>query len=231
MSAPSVGAQKAQASTQKFLFFDGIMDGIVILKDKSLRQIVMVSSINFALMSEEEQDGKIAMFQSFLNSLEFPVQIVVQSRKFDIRSYIEKVKEAAHHQENELLRVQMNEYAQYISYLVEEANITTNHYYLVVPFFAGPLKGEKSGGLFGGLSKKLSPAREVQQSQLAFGESKEKIKLRTNLVISGLSSLGLQAAALGTQEIVELLYTWYNPDTSSEQVLADLDKLQVERLK
>ena len=224
------GTKKSEASTQKFLFFDGIIDGIVIMKDKSLRQIVMVSSLNFALMSEQEQDGKVASFQEFLNSLEFSVQIVVQSRKFDIKSYIEKVNDAARNQENELLRVQMKEYAEYIKYLVEEANITSNHYYIVVPYYGGPMQEQKKG-IFSKIKNKIAPTREIEEEQTSFKEGKNKLKLRTNLVASGLSGVGLKAAPLETQEIVELLYGWYNPDTSTEQVLADLDKLQVERLK
>ena len=230
-AAPSLAGKKSEVSAQKFLFFDGIINGIVILKDKSLRQIVMVSSINFALMSEQEQDMKVAAFQEFLNSLEFPIQIVVQSRKFDIRGYIEKVKEAARQQNNQLLKGQMQEYAEFIKFLVEEVNITTNHYYVVVPYFGGPLqKGEKQGFLTG-LKNKISPAKQIKAEQFGFKEGKEKIKLRSNLITSGLGSIGLNATLLNTQETVELLYSWYNPDTSAEQVLADLDKLQVEKVK
>lgn len=219
-------AGKAAVSVQKYLKIKGIRDGIVILESGALRSIIMASSINFALMSEEEQKGKVFAFQDFLNSLEFPIEIVVQTRKLNIAKYIERIKEAERMQENELLRMQIAAYEEYISSLVELANITTSHFYVVVPYApptlgpAGPLEKIKSF---------LAPAKEVVRERETFEKSKEELHMRVNHVIGGLAGMGIRAAALDTQEIVELLYNWYNPEVATTEVLTDLEKLRVER--
>ncbi|MCA9376086.1 MAG: hypothetical protein KC925_03400 [Candidatus Doudnabacteria bacterium] len=219
--------QKQAASTQKYLSFKAIRDGVVTLENGNLRAIIMVSSINFSLLSFEEQKGKVFAYQDFLNSLDFPVQILVQSRKLNIKRYLERVKEEARVQENELLRVQMAEYHDFIGQLVELANITTNHFYVVVPFTSTP--GQIKEGILGRFRASSSPAEEVQEKNKAFEKQAKELSLRVNNVISGLQGIGLQAAQLTTQEIVELLYAWYNPEMGSAQTLAELEQLRVER--
>lgn len=214
-------------STVKLLDIKGIRDGVIIQKDGSLRQIIMTSSINFALMSPDEQKNKVFAYQEFLNALEFPVQIVVQSKRLNIKEYLVKVKEAERMQENELLRMQIAEYAEYIASLVELANITTNHYYIVVPYTKPAL--EKKEGLLEKIKDILSPAKKAKEEEEAFSSMKEKLNLRVNAVLSALGGLGLQAAPLNTQETVELLYTWYNPEASAIQILAELEKLKIEQ--
>lgn len=213
-------------STQKFLNIDGIQDGMIVLKNKALRAIVMCSSINFSLMSADEQKGKVFAYQDFLNSLNFPIEIVVQSRKLNISRYLEKVGEAERMQENELLRMQTAEYGQFIKSLVELSNITTNHYYVIVPYSP---PGLETKGIFDKLKKIISPAKEVQQQKVGLQKQKEELTLRVNSVVSGLSGVGIQAAQLNTQEVVELLYAWYNPGESTTQILGELEKLKVEQ--
>lgn len=221
-------AEKQIATTQKFLRIRGIRDGIIILESGALRSVVLVSSINFALLSLDEQNAKLFSFQDFLNSLEFPVEIIVQTRALNISQYLEKIKEAERMQENELLKRQISTYGEYISSLVEEANITTKHFYVVVPYTppvsrgpAGPV--EKLKSLF-------SPAAKVEKELEAFEKSKEELFSRVGIVIVGLRGMGLRAAPLDTQEIVELLYSWYNPEVSQTEVLADLDSLNLEKI-
>lgn len=224
----SMVSEKAKApSVQKFLNIKGIREGIIILKNGSLRQIIMTSSINFALMSPDEQKSKVFAYQEFLNALEFPIQIIVQSKRLNIQEYLSRIHEAERMQENELLRMQTAEYGQYISSLVELANITSNHYYIVVPYTQPVL--EKKEGLIERIKNLLSPAKKVKEEEETFKEMREKLKMRVDVVLSALSGLGLQAAPLNTQETVELLYTWYNPTSSAIQILAELEKLRIER--
>ncbi len=218
---------KKSVSTQKFLNVEGIRDGAAILKSGGFRSIILASSINFSLMSEDEQIGKIYAFQDFLNSLEFPIQIVAQTRKLNILKYAEKIKEAGRIQENELLRMQIAGYGEYILSLVELANITTNNFYVVVPYSPSP--GQSMSGPIDKIKSILQPATEVKMKTEAFDKSKEELHLRVNHVVGGLSGMGIRSAALDTQEIVELLYNWYNPEVSTNQVLVDLDELKVER--
>lgn len=223
--SPKIKSKKAN-STQKFLNIKGIKDGVVILKSGGLRAILLASSINFSLMSEDEQVGKIYAFQDFLNSLEFPVQIIAQTRKLNISKYVEKVKEAERMQENELLRMQIAGYGEYIMSLVELANITTSNFYVVVPYSGSPAKA--GGSPIDKIKSLLQPAAEVKIETAAFEKNKEELRLRVNHVTGGLSGMGIRSAALDTQEIVELFYSWYNPEVADNEVLADLNKLKVE---
>lgn len=220
-------AKKEEETTQKFLNLDGIKNGVVILKSKALRAIVMCSSINFALMSEDEQKAKVFAYQDFLNSLNFPVQIVIQTRKLNISAYLEKVKEAERMQENELLRMQTAEYAEFIKSMVELANITTSHYYVVVPY--SPAGLEATEGIMDKIKNIVSPASKIKEAQVGFAKQEEELLLRVNSVISGLGGVGIQTAQLNTQEIVELLYSWYNPDESTTEILGELEKLKIEQ--
>lgn len=223
----SKAVKKEEETTQKFLNVSGIRDGIIILKNKALRAVVMCSSINFALMSEDEQKAKVFGYQDFLNSLNFPIQIVIQTRKLNIGGYLEKVKEAERMQENELLRMQTAEYAEFIKSMVELANITTSHYYVVVPY--SPAGIEATEGIMDKIKGIISPASKIKEEQVGFQKQQEELLLRVNSVISGLGGVGIQSAQLNTQEVVELLYSWYNPDESTTEILGELEKLKIEQ--
>lgn len=212
-------------SVQRHFPFKEIKDSTIVLKNNALRAILMVSSINFALMSEDEQKAKVYAYQEFLNALDFPVQFVIQSRKLNISGYLEKIQEIERVQENELLRLQTAEYREFVKSLVELANITSNHYYVIVPY-SGP-GIEKKKGIMDRLKDMFQPAKVIAEERLSFKKSKEALDLRVNQVISGLTSIGLRCARLSTQEIVELLYNIYNPDTAENQILADLEKLEI----
>ena len=121
-------------STQDFLHFDQIKDGIVILKNKGLRAVLMVSSLNFVLKSNEEQSAILYQFQNFLNSLDFPCQILVQSRRLNITGYLEKLKEIEQKEENELLKVQISEYRKFIDQIMQGGSVMQKTFYIIVPF-------------------------------------------------------------------------------------------------
>lgn len=217
---------KVAASAQRFLPFKEIKDGCIVLKNDALRAILMVSSINFALMSDEEQKAKLYTYQELLNSIDFPVQVTIQSKKLNISGYLDKVHEVERLQENELLRLQTSEYAEFIKSLVELANITSNHFYLIVPY-SGPGIAEGKQGLTQRIKDYLQPAKKIAQEKETFEKSKEALDLRVNQVLSGLSGMGLRCARLSTQEIVELLYNTYNPDTSENEILPDLERMEI----
>jgi hypothetical protein len=193
-----------------------IKDGLVVLKDGGLRAVLAVSSINFALKSVEEQDAITYQYQGFLNSLDFPVQIMISSRKFDISSYIETLTQKQKEQENELLRIQIGGYINFIKSMTELANIITETFYAVVPL--APMESQKMGvmdkiGALIGTSRKTA-----EQEQQSFEELKTQLWQRISYVMGGLESLGLRAAALNNEELIELYYKMYNPEAKEKNI-------------
>ena len=193
-------------STQQFLEIDQIREGLLVLKNRSLRAVMMVSSLNFALKSEEEQSSIISAFQSFLNSLDFSCQIVIQSRKLNITGYLDKIKELEAKQENELLRIQTEEYHDFIQSLVSGGGIMSKSFFVVIPFnlleakvVVSPIKLFKS-------STNPSPLTEDE-----FQRCKSQLWQRMEFVALGLRRCGLQAMPLTTPELIELFWSLHHP--------------------
>ena len=185
------------------------------MKDHSLRAVLIASSLNFALKSEQEKDAIVSSYQSFLNSLGFPIQIVASSRKLDLTKYLDGVRGLAGGQDNPLLKVQTEEYANFIEKMLEYSNIMEKRFYVVVPYFpAGVDVTGKVNDLVG--KKTKVPAG-------SFEENKKKLLSRVEIVLSGLSSVGLRCSSLATKDLLELYYTSYNPDTAQNQKLADIE--------
>lgn len=199
----------AVKSTQSFLRISEIKSDTVVMDDGTLRAILAVSSTNFDLKSQEEQNGIIFGFQRFLNSLDFPVQILMQSRKMEVGNYIEKLKHLAEKQTNELLRVQTTEYTDFISRLIENASIMNKNFYLIVPLGKSilPEGGGFFSNLFGGKTK-----RTVQRIE-NFERETEELNLRINSISANLSGMGVRAVRLKTEEIIQLYYNSYNFET------------------
>ncbi len=194
------------STTQGFLRISEIKSDTVVIDDGTLRAILAVSSTNFDLKSQEEQNSIIFGFQRFLNSLEFPVQILMQSRKMEIGNYIEKLKHIAEKQTNELLKVQTTEYIDFINRLIENASVMNKNFYIIVPLGKSitPPAGGFFSNLFGGKTK-----RAVQRIE-NFEREKEELDNRVSSVMSNLSGLGVKAAQLKTEEIIQLYYNSYN---------------------
>lgn len=230
MSDPKTAKQKQFQSTQKIIDIESIKDGIIVLKNQGIRSVLMCSSINFALMSDEEQKAKLYAYQDFLNSLSFPIQVVIQSKKLNIKRYIEKVKNAERLQENDHLRMQTAQYADFVLSLVELANITTNHFYVVVPYTNPLRQQQKSGSPLDAVKNFFSPAQQVQKTMSLFEQDKKELILRVQTVASGLQGIGVKAAVLDTEEIIELLYSVYNPTVAQNQILSDLEKIRLENI-
>lgn len=198
-------------STQSFLRISEIKNNVVVLDNGSLRAILAVSSTNFDLKSQDEQNAIIYNFQRFLNSLEFSIQILMQSRKMEIGGYIEKLKNIAERQTNELLRVQTLEYIEFINRLIENASIMNKNFYIVVPLDESifPQASGFFSKIFGG-----GKTKEVKQRIENFEKLKEKLDNRVTSVSANLSSLGLRGEPLKTEQIIQLYYNSYNFDSA-----------------
>jgi hypothetical protein len=219
--------QKKQTlpSTQKFLEIVEIKDNTLIMKDGSIRAVLLASSINFSLKSLEEQQAIINEYINFLNFLDFPLQIVVQSRKLNIDRYIAEVKEKEKEQTNELLRLQTAEYVQYIKELVELGEIMSKKFYLVVPYVPGDSKREN---FLTKLTHALSPVAMIRLNQKTFDNYRQQLDSRIAKVVSSLSGMGVTTARLETAALIELFYNTYNLDIYNQQKLTNLGEVQVE---
>lgn len=194
-------------TTQSFLKLSEIKSDTVVMDDGTLRAIVAVSSTNFDLKSQDEQNSIIYNYQRFLNSIEFPIQIVMQSRKMEIGNYTEKLKHLAERQTNELLKVQTTEYAEFINRLIENASIMNKNFYIIVPLGQSILP--TPGGFF---SKIFGNAKAKQTAERIenFEKAKQDLDNRVTSVISNLSGIGVRGIRLKTEEIIQVYYNSYN---------------------
>lgn len=217
--------KKPYPSTQRYLDIAEIKDDAVVLKDGTLRAVLLVSSLNFALKSDEEQDAIIQAYMSFLNSFEHPLQIVIQSRKLNIEGYLESVKKLEKEQSNELLRMQTSEYRHFVKELVDMGDIMNKRFFVIVPYDPLSDKQKSSVSRFFEL---FQPANVITLGKKRFQKRRYALFQRLEHIISGLNSVGLAAAPLDTQSLIELFYNSYNPDMATKQQLADVGKLGVE---
>jgi len=209
-----------KAATQRFLPIAEIRNDTVILKNGGLRAILTVEALNFNLKSETEQQGIISGYQAFINTLGFPVQICVRSRKVNIDPYIGQIREVARKQDNDLLRNQTIAYANFIEKIVEVADIMTKNFYVIIPLDDSQEKKSGLSKFFKWMGIDDTEAKAVQRYKL-FVDKHVKLKDRINLVESGLNNIGLITRRLQTSELIELYYQYYNPRTSQEQKLSD----------
>jgi len=198
----------AQSSTQQFLEIEQIREGVMILKNKSLRGVIMVSSLNFALKSEEEQTAIIYQFQNFLNSLDFSLQIVAQSRRLNITGYLDKLKDLEKKQENELLKTQTAEYRNFVQDLIAGSSIMSKNFFVVVPFTLIEIPGMETARGF------LKKKPEITLSEEQFQRAKSQLWQRMEFVALGLRRCGLQCIPLNTPELIELFWGLYHPEES-----------------
>jgi hypothetical protein len=213
------------SSTQRYVDVEEVRDGVIVLKNGALRSVLLVSSLNFDLKSAEEQDAIIMQYQNFLNSLDFPVQILISSRRFDIRPYIEVLKDKENHQRNELLRLQISEYQNFIKSLAEVSNIMSKLFYIIVPF--SPVE-DKEKGLFHNLTTLFNPAGAVMERREFFETYKNQLWQRVDHVSFSLSQTGLKVAPLNTEEIIELLYNSYNPSLFTTRLTKNIEAIDLE---
>lgn len=227
--APLVNPVKTnQNSTQNSLLISEIRDGIVIMNDGSFRAVVMCRSINFDLMSPQEREGVEYSFQGFLNSLYFPIQIFIRSSKIDIRPYIEKLDKIRSEHDNMLLAYLMEDYIDFIGAVAQQTNIMDKRFYVVVPYFP-PVTGDRikeaSKGFFSNLFNFNAKQQTVVINEDDLEKAKTELRNRVQTIMAGLQQCGVQSLPLDTQELIELYYDAYNPDTATRQQLKNFNDL------
>lgn len=216
-------------STQNTLHIAEIRDGIVIMNDGSYRAVVMAKSINFDLMSPQEQESTEYAYQGFLNSLYFPIQIFVRSQKVDLQPYIEKLDKIRTEHDNMLLALLMDDYIGYIDQLAMQTNIMDKKFYLVIPYFpAADIQQSlaQSKNFFTGLVELFNKKEDhVVINEPDLVKAKDELRNRVQAVLGGLQQCGIQGLPLDTQELIELYYDTYNPDTATRQQLKNFGDL------
>lgn len=214
---------KISNSTQQYLDISEFRDDTVIMRDGTLRAVLLVASINFALKSEDEQNAIISAYVGFLNNLDFPLQIVIQSRELNIDNYLALLKQKEKEQTNELLKMQTSEYLQYVKELISLGKIMNKKFYAVVSY--NPLS-DKQKGFFSKLLESLKPVSLIKMKEEKFLKRKSELDRRTGNIIGGLASMGVNAVQLDTQSLIELFYNTYNPETAANQKLAEIKELR-----
>ncbi len=196
-------------ATQEFVPIKEARDGILVLKDGSLRAIVLANSINLSLKSSDEQKATILQFQNFLNTLDFSTQISVQSRKLDIRPYLVLLENRMKVQNEQLLKIQTREYIEFIRNFTETVSIMTKSFFVVVPYTHITLKSD--GGIFEKMFSRKNKAEMKVAEQLDFEEKRSQLEERVSVVQQGLARCGIKSVQLGTEEVVEVFYKVFNP--------------------
>lgn len=215
-----MNANPKASAIQKHLEISDIKDDVVVLKSGGLRAILMTTSLNFALKSADEQDAIIYRYQEFLNSLDFSVQILTVSRKFNIDPYVQSLQEKENQQENELLKIQTAEYVDFIKGLTEMNNIMATSFFVVVPY--SPPIVRRLGFLDKIIRQKEKPAEREE----SFQELKNNLWQRIEFVATGLRGLGVKAVPLNSDELIELFYKLYNPDAKEGPEIGKASELR-----
>lgn len=220
-------------STQSLLQLSELRDNMVIMADGTFRAVITCKSINFDLMSSAEKEGVEYSYQSFLNSLNFPIQIVIRSQRVDIGPYIDRLISIRQSQDNMLLGVLMDDYINFIDQLAQEANIMAKSFFVVVPYYPQGDGGnliEQGKGFFGKLF--AQPKKAVTKIDKAtYEKAKEEIGNRVESVLSGLFQIGIQSVQLNTKELGEMYYNFYNPDTAVRQPLGNFENVTTTFIK
>lgn len=237
-SAPVVGATQTASrpvsktnpnSTQNTLQIAEIRDGIVIMNDGSFRAVVMVKSINFDLMSPQEQESVEYSYQGFLNSMYFPVQVFIRSQRVDLQPYIARLDKIRTELDNMLLAMLMEDYINYIADLSQQTNLMDKKFYVVVPFFpiteAQKVLTQSKNFLSGLRALFIPQEQHVTINEADLTKAKDELRNRVQAVLSGLMQCGVQGLPLDTQELIELYYDTYNPDTATRQQLRNFNEL------
>ncbi len=211
-------------SSQKYISVEEIKNDLVVLKNRSLRAVLLASSINFDLKSTEEQEAIIAGYQNFLNSLDFPIQVLITSKKLDIDPYLNTLEKYKKEQSSELMRLQITEYSNFVKSLTEVSQIMSKRFYVVVPFY--PIESQE-GGFLEKLMDTFNPKQKITENMEMFETYKNQLWQRVDQVSAGLNALGIKTTALKTEELVELLFSSYNPSVYSTNVIKDLEAIEL----
>lgn len=212
---------KNVASTQENVPISGVKDGIIILRDGQYRLVLEVTAINFSLKSEEEQNSLVLQYQGFINSIHFPIEIIIRSKRLDLAPYINKIKGLAEKQTNELLRIQTTDYVDFVSQLINLANIMKKTFYVSVGY--QPLNVGQGTILDKFLNRRQSVDLKISDEE--FAHNTKEIMQRGQNVAQGLGSMGLHCKQLNTEEIIELFYGIYNPEVAGKERLTEAENI------
>lgn len=204
-------------TTQDFVPIQEIRDGVIVLKNGGMRSVVLASSLNFALKSQDEQASILLQFQNFLNSLDFSVQIFIQSKKLDIRPYIALLEERYKEQEGELMKIQVREYIEFVKTFVENTNIMSKGFFVVVPYDPAP-SSVSNNPITRMLPGKNQGKNASETADNLFTEYRSQLEQRVAVVEQGLVRCGIRTAELGTEEVVELYYKLFNPGETEKPI-------------
>lgn len=225
MQSRQLAGSRPAASTQQYLDIAEIRDDVVVMKDGTMRAVLLASSINFSLKSEEEQQAVIGGYVSFLNTLDAPVQICIQSRKLNIDDYLNRLKVQEKELSNELLQTQIADYRNFVSELVELGEIMQKKFFVVVPYNPAAAKRKS---FYARLIELASPLVSVRLRDERFRQRKVELMTRVDAVRAAMNSMGIVTAMLDTQSLIELYYSSYNPQMMDTQKLEDVNKLRIE---
>lgn len=195
-------------TTQTFVPLRDIKDNVVILKNGQMNMVMLASSINFALKSLDEQEAILRQFQSFLNTIDFSIQFYVQSRRLNIKPYLELLAGREEKQDNDLMKIQLREYIQFVKTFISEVDVMSKSFFIVVPYTPTSANIQNS---FGGLKEVLGGKKNVYFDDKNFSEHRLQLEQRVALVEQGLSSIGVRTILLQNEELVELYYHIFNP--------------------
>ncbi|HSX17878.1 MAG TPA: hypothetical protein VLE51_00800 [Candidatus Saccharimonadales bacterium] len=233
-TAPAKAAPSNPNSTQNTLQIAEIRDGVVIMNDGTFRAVIMCKAINFDLMSPQEREAVEYSYQGFLNSLTFPIQIFMRSEKVDLRPYLEKLDKIRSQQDNMLLALLMEDYINFLAAISQQANIMDKQFYLAISY-PDPNQDvrntiKQGTGFFSGVVNLFSrdQAPHVVINERTLEDAKTELRNRVQAVIEGLLQCGVQSLPLDTQELIELYYNTYNPDTATRQHLVNFDDLSAQ---
>jgi hypothetical protein len=224
LHSKKISKESTSSSTQKYLDVAEVKEDVIVLKNGALRSVLAVSSINFELKATDEQEAIVGQYQNFLNSVDFPLQILISSRKLNMDNYLDFLTQHEKQQSNELLRLQISEYKNFIGQLVSASNIMEKNFYIVVPF--SPIENTEKT-FFSNIGSLLNPRKNVLEKRENFETYKNQLFQRVDHVIASLSGIGLRIVPLKTQEIIELLFTSYNPSVYNATELIDSTKLEL----
>ena len=222
-------AKKGLYSTQSTLQIAEIRDGIVILKDGSFRVVIEAESINFDLMNTIEQEAIEFAYQSFVNSLYFPIQINIQSRRVDAEAYLKKIQTSLRQQNNMLLALLIEDYLHFIEDLIDNTDIMDKKFYVIIPFYNNEFSKEAASNASKNLVSKLlnfnKTVGPLGINETTLDKAKRELRYRIQVIMEGLRNCGVESRPLGTQELIEMYYEYYNPETTVSQPLGDFDDL------
>lgn len=217
---------KPVSSTQENVPIAGVKDGVVILKDGQYRMIFEISAVNFSLKSEEEQNSLVLQYQSFLNSIHFPIEITIRSKRLDLAPYISKIKKLNEKQNNELLKIQTTDYIDFVGQLINLANIMKKTFYVSIGY--QPLNVGQGTVLDKLFNRKKNVSTSLKISDEEFNHNAKELRSRGQNVAQGLGGIGLHCKQLNTEEVIELFYGIYNPEIAGKERLTEAGNVSSE---